>query len=338
MKKLLNISVIAALAVLPFAANAATGDPVAGSPTAASAANPAQAAATVTTNVEPKYALAVEGDNDANLATAGYVKGAYNATIKAVNKVAETAANAANQDLSNLSETGTGVITTAVTNNAAGGTYSNTTSGLTATTIQGAIDEVAGTAGNAADKDLSNLSATGTGVITTAVTNNAAGGTYDNTTSGLTAETIQAAIDEVAGTAGSALQAADIDEGTANGTISVDGTDVAVHGLGSAAFTASTDYISSAAGSVKTANIDDKQVTKAKLEQAVQDSLDLADSALQASDLTDYAKKTGVTQTITNSTISGTVPTVTTWGTETTGTAEITASIVGATYAEPANP
>jgi len=44
------------------------------------------------------------------------------------------------------------------------------------------------------------------------------------------------------GLADSALQAADIAEGATNGTISVDGTDVAVHGLGSAAYTASTAY------------------------------------------------------------------------------------------------
>ena len=53
-------------------------------------------------------------------------------------------ANAANQDLGNLSATGEAKITNAVTTGAAGGTYSNTTSGLGATTIQGAIDELAG--------------------------------------------------------------------------------------------------------------------------------------------------------------------------------------------------
>ena len=53
----------------------------------------------------------------------------------------------------------------------------------------------------------------------------------------LTAE-VQATLD----LADSALQAADITEGSANGTISVDGTDVRVHGLGSAAFTNSSAY------------------------------------------------------------------------------------------------
>lgn len=63
---------------------------------------------------------------------------------------------------------------------------------------------------------------------------------YDNTTSGLTADDVQAAIDEIAGTAGSAIQS--ITEGATNGTIAVDGTDVAVHGLGSAAFENTTAF------------------------------------------------------------------------------------------------
>ena len=66
-------------------------------------------------------------------------------TNKFVTAAEKTAiANAANQDLGNLSAAGTSVITTAITNNAAGATYDHTTSGLDATTIQGAIDELAG--------------------------------------------------------------------------------------------------------------------------------------------------------------------------------------------------
>ena len=83
MKKLLNISVVAALAILPFAANAA---PVAGDPTHDDSATAASA--------NPGYALAQAEGNDGNLATAGYVKGAYNAAIKAINKVATTAGSA----------------------------------------------------------------------------------------------------------------------------------------------------------------------------------------------------------------------------------------------------
>ena len=50
--------------------------------------------------------------------------------------------------------------------------------------------------------------------------------------------------------ADSALQKADITTGSANGNISVDGTDVAVKGLGSAAFTASTAYATAAQGAL----------------------------------------------------------------------------------------
>lgn len=78
MKKLLNISVIAALAVLPMAANA---DP----------ATATEQAPAVTTSNAPLYQAAAEHATDDNLATAGYVKGAYNDAIKAVNKVHATA-------------------------------------------------------------------------------------------------------------------------------------------------------------------------------------------------------------------------------------------------------
>ena len=80
MKKLLNISVIAALAVLPMAANAAVTD-----------AEPAHDNGTAqVATADPAYALVAAESNDGNLATAGYVKGAYNATIKAINKLDAT--------------------------------------------------------------------------------------------------------------------------------------------------------------------------------------------------------------------------------------------------------
>ena len=53
---------------------------------------------------------------------------------------------------------------------------------------------------------------------------------------------LSAAVQASLSLADSALQAADITEGSTNGTISVDGTDIAVHGLGSAAFTDATAY------------------------------------------------------------------------------------------------
>ena len=54
--------------------------------------------------------------------------------------------------------------------------------------------------------------------------------------------------DELVATADNALKASDIDSGKTNGTISVKGTEVAVTGLGSAAYTASTAYATAAQG------------------------------------------------------------------------------------------
>ena len=77
------------LAAMPMMANAAdvAGDPGATDSTAAIASS------------APKYALQSAHDSDANIATAGYVKGAYNAAIKAVNYV-QTEIDSANAALS----------------------------------------------------------------------------------------------------------------------------------------------------------------------------------------------------------------------------------------------
>lgn len=179
MKKLLNISVIATLAVLPFAANAEVGDAVAGDPGTTNASAPVAANA-------PKYNVATEGANDGNLATAGYVKGAYNAAIKAINKVSETADSAikgVKVNSSALTPDANGTVNVTVAEGATNGTvavngadvavhglgsaayvntgdladtagtYSNSTSGLTATTIQDAIDELATNVGDHATQD-----------------------------------------------------------------------------------------------------------------------------------------------------------------------------------------
>ena len=209
MKKLLNISVIAALAILPFAANAAVS--IDKDPGATNANGP------VATN-GPKYSLAATaGTDETNVATASYVKGAYNAAIKAINKVATTADSA-----------------------------------------------VKGVQVNGADLTLTN----GVANVTVA-------------------------------------------EGATNGTVAVNGTDVAVHGLGTAAYTSADAYATAAQGAK-------------------------ADTALQAADLADYATHDGVENTIETATITATVPTVTEWGTETTSTASVTVSRIVANYAEPA--
>lgn len=59
---------------------------------------------------------------------------------------------------------------------------------------------------------------------------------------------VVSAINEVNGLSTTALQSSDITTGSTNGTIAVSGTDVSVYGLGSAAYTSSTDYATSAQG------------------------------------------------------------------------------------------
>ena len=152
-----------------------------------------------------------------------------------------------------------------------------------------------------------------------------------DTTLTTTAQTLTGAIEEVKGVADSAIQSVTTGDSTSgNGTIKVDGQAVSVYGLGSAAYV-NTGDLASTAGTYSDTNSNLGATTIQGAIEALDTAVDNMNTASA-----DYAKKTGVTQTITNSTIAGTVPTVTVWGQETTGTAAITASITGATYAEPA--
>ena len=279
MKKLLSISVIAALAALPMAANATVGEIVSVSdPTSNASLQTPQANNDITAQSAPKYALATEGANDDNLATAGYVKGAYNATMKAINKVSDELS-----DSENIS-------------------YDNTDSGLAATDVQAAIDEIAGTAGSAVQSVVEGstngtVSVDGTDVAVHGL------GTAAYTAASDYATAAQGAL------ADSAVQS--VAEGSTNGTVSVDGTDVAVHGLGTAAYTAASDYATAAQGA-------------------------LAETALQEADLADYATHDGVENTIETATYTVSVPTLTAWGNDSSvGTAANVTVTAAATYAEP---
>ena len=109
MKKIFCILSILTI-VSPISARA---DVVAGTP---SHADPATLAKDGNNNtINPGYALINSHDNDTNAASAGYVKGAYNATIKAVNTV-----NSIKQDKltsTNVTTSGSGPVVTAVTAN-----------------------------------------------------------------------------------------------------------------------------------------------------------------------------------------------------------------------------
>jgi len=92
MKKLLGVFFGGILAALPMMAGAevVAGDP--GSTTSDAAA----------ANASPKYALKNAAGTDGNVATAGYVKGAYNAAIKGVNAL-QGEIDQINSDLEDLS-------------------------------------------------------------------------------------------------------------------------------------------------------------------------------------------------------------------------------------------
>ena len=276
MKKLLNISVIAALAVLPMAANAATGDIVTVA-TPATATSQSQADNDVTATTPPKYALAVEAATDAtNVATASYVKGAYNQAMKAINKVSETASNA-------LTATGTATLT-------------NKTIDADDNTIQ----------------DLE--------------TDNFKSGVVRDSTAGIRA-TASAEDDKLVTekAIASALASATTGQVTETGTQTltnktIDADDNTISDLTTSNFKSGT-LVNSTTGIADSSTASDSKLVS---EKAIATALD------------DYATQAGVVNTLETATITGTVPTVTVWGLETTGTAAVTASVTSATYAEPA--
>ena len=267
MKKLLNISVIAALAVLPMAANAAVTDAVPG-PTVTGAD---ATAATATT--APKYGLAQAGTNDGNVATAGYVKGAYNAAIKAINKVATTADSAVKSVVEGSTNGTVSVDGTDVAVHGLG-SAAYTESSAYATAAQGTKAETAG----------QNVKVNGT-----ALSEDSNGDV--NVT---------------------------IAEGATNGTVAVNGADVAVHGLGSAAYTDSSAYDAAGAASGVQSAIEGKLD-----DGATGYDIDAKTLKVQGQDvltnaaLTDYATKTGVAATVNAATGSVTGVNLTVAGTPT---------------------
>ena len=278
MKKLLNISVIAALAILPMAANADINkDPGATNADAPVAAN------------APKYSLATADTTDANLATAGYVKGAYNATIKAINRVATTAASAL--QASDIDEGATnGTISVDGTDVAV--------HGLGTAAYTAASDYATADQGTKADNAETHI------------------GTMANLTT-TDKTSLVGAINELKTTADGALTASDITAGSANGTIAVDGQNVAVTGLGSAAYTDSTAYATAAQGA--TAEAVNTLVGNSAMGTTATTVTGAIAELKTASG--DYATKTGVLATINAST----VPVMAEWGSTTATTVSVDA-------------
>ena len=351
MKKLLSISVIAALAVLPMAANATAAD-VDKQPSAIdmTAQGAETTASNATATAAPKYELVASHTNDSNVATAGYVKGAYNATIRAINKVSDELS-----DSENIS-------------------YDNTDSGLTATDVQAAIDEIASTADSAVKGvkvNGSELTPDANGKVNVTVAEGATDGTvavngtdvavhglgsaaYEDTTAFATAAqgtkadnaethigtmgnltggetTLVEAIEAVRTTADGAVQS--VTTGTTDGTINVDGTEVSVAGLGSAAYE-DTGAFATAAQGTKADNAETLLGNSAMGTTATTVTGAIAELKTASGN---YATQTAVENTIETATITANVPTLTTWGNDSsTGTVAIQNVNISASYAEPA--
>ena len=180
MKKLLGISLIAVLTAAPAFATDVDKSPV------SNQTSPA------TTTATPLYEGVAAGANDDFMASAGYVKGAYNAAIKAVNKTYDTLDNAITTETTNRENADTAI------NNKIGANQDGnfvlraddaattevdesivkTTVAEGLQTLQGQID---GLNTNSANTSLSNLTDAGTLVITNNVKTNAKDGGFTNT-------------------------------------------------------------------------------------------------------------------------------------------------------------
>lgn len=97
MNKIFGISLAAVLTAVPVVANAANGEVIPGDP-GATVENASLASSVA------GYSLAVEDGKEDMMVTAGYVKGAYNATIKAINRVSYDTATALDSKQDTISD------------------------------------------------------------------------------------------------------------------------------------------------------------------------------------------------------------------------------------------
>ena len=349
MKKLLSISVIAALAALPMAANAAVGDILSVSdPTAASAVTPTpQADNAVTATTSPKYALAVQGTKDGNLATAGYVKGAYNQAMKAINKVSETASNA-------LTATGTATLTNKTidaddntisdlqTGNFKSGVVRGSTAGVRA--VASAEDDKLVTEKAIATAIDGMVTETGTQTLTNKTISGATitGGTIDASSTTISnLDTGDFASTALATQTGGGMET--------DATNASDDKLVTEKAVATALATATTGQVTLNGTQTltnKTIDADDNTInlksgtlvdstTGIATDGTASDSKLVSEAAV-ADAIADFATQTAVENTIETATITARVPTLTTWGDDSSeGTVGVEVVSIASTYAEP---
>lgn len=357
MKKLLSVSIMAMLAVSPMMANA---DPVSNThgPTHSETANSAASGV-----VAPFASESITTDDQAGIASAAYVKGAYNAAIRAVNTVAA--------DVASVSTNLDGTITNKI--NAAGG------AGIAAANGKVSIDLATSNSGLAFDGEGD------AGKLKVAITTNnvasgsLATGTANNdklATQGYVADTAASAastaltdykVKDVAANGDIEVDAngnidlstaahnlltgavQDVSEGTTAGTIKVDGTDVAVHGLAAVATSGNYSDLTVADGAIAQSKINGLSTALSGASTAAVTTIEgkLDDGAngydIDAKTLkiqgTSVATKADVASTVSAATVttSGTINLYNAWGATTTTpvTVQTTGGVDDITYTEP---
>ena len=316
MKKILGISLGALFAVAPMMAQAAAvaGDPV----SYAANEQPTGAAKDAVLGGTPLYQLAQSATSDTNAASAGYVKGAYNAAIKAVNKVHEEAAAAQSKADSAYALAGSALQSDSSLNgaNLQSGTVAKEALSAAVQSSLGAADTALQSAGTGLAQSgttvsLSSETMASLGKADTALQSdsslNGANLQSGTVAKGALAVSLQSALDA----ASSAVQS--VTEGSTNGTIAVDGTDVSVHGLGTAAYSAATAF--DAAGAAGSALTSANSYTDAALEAYT------TTEALQST----YATQTGVAATINTATVAYDI--MQTWGSDSATSASYDVSV-----------
>ena len=117
------------------------------------------------------------------------------------------------------------------------------------------------------------LSSTSENPVQNKVINSALNGKYEKPTGGIPKTDLSSAVQTSLGKADTAVQS--VTTGSANGTISVDGTNVAVKGLGTAAYKADTYFATAAQVNTNTQDIADLKEIAGELSVLTQEQVDL---------------------------------------------------------------
>ena len=341
---------MALLAVSPMLANAQA------IPTANTYDEPAHTDNTNVASNNPQYALVgIDDSEQGHIASTAYVKGAYNSTIRAINKVAQTADSAVKSVAEGSTNGTVSVNGTDVAVHGLGSAAYTDSTDYDGAGAAAAVETKLTTGGGASGYDINakTLKVQGVNVATVSGEQTLTNKTIDadnNTIQDLTLGNLKEGLvsDEVRTLT---QNDAGYTDWSTNKTIATEkAVSQAISGAVSGMVTESstntfTNKTINAEGTgnsitnLKTTNI--KEDTLITSGEDFTDSNDTKLPTVKAVNtvLSDYAKKTGVTQTISNSTGTATAYLYKKWGDDNEGTGRqavtFSVSLAGAAYAEP---